>query len=111
MAPSDAKWPSPYGDPRSAEAIQPYTKPVAKEEDQDPDFRALASLGLGLAGLFTKVRHTQISLPHRLDCAAASSLPPATLPRSPPLALSSEPGRMVKLTRPAFLSLLRVCLL
>ena len=49
-----SKWPTAYGDPRSPEAIRPYKRPQIKEEDQDPDLRALASLGLGMAGLFTK---------------------------------------------------------
>merc|ERR1739848_359757 len=39
---SAGEWPRMFGDPRS------------KEEDQDPDFRALASLALGMAGLFMK---------------------------------------------------------
>ncbi|QDZ25072.1 hypothetical protein HOP50_15g76180 [Chloropicon primus] len=47
-------WPVIKGDPRNPEGIQAYKKVPVKEEDQDPDFRALASLGLGMAGLFTK---------------------------------------------------------
>lgn len=43
------------GDPRREDLVQPYKRVPVKEEDQDPDFRALASLGLGMAGLFTKV--------------------------------------------------------
>ncbi|WZN66630.1 hypothetical protein HKI87_16g81970 [Chloropicon roscoffensis] len=42
------------GDPRREDLVQPYKRVPVKEEDQDPDFRALASLGLGMAGLFTK---------------------------------------------------------
>ena len=49
------------GDPRREDLVQPYKRVPVKEEDQDPDFRALASLGLGMAGLFTKVTH---SSPH-----------------------------------------------
>ena len=50
-------WPSVYGggDPRRPDDIKPYKRPPVREEDQDPDLRSIASLGLGMAGLFTKV--------------------------------------------------------
>ena len=53
MASSSQAWPS-QGDPRSKESIKPYKRRAVREEDQDPDFRALASIALGMAGLFTK---------------------------------------------------------
>ena len=56
----EAKWPSKVGgDPRKAEAVVKYKRPPLREEDQDPDLRSIASLGLGLAGLFTKVSSTK----------------------------------------------------
>ena len=53
---SAGEWPRMFGDPRSKEAVKPYKRVPVKEEDQDPDFRALASLALGMAGLFMKGR-------------------------------------------------------
>jgi hypothetical protein len=51
----EAKWPSKVsGDPRKEEAVVKYKRPTLREEDQDPDLRSIASLGLGMAGLFTK---------------------------------------------------------
>jgi len=61
-------WPVIKGDPRNPEGIQAYKKVPVKEEDQDPDFRALASLGLGMAGLFTKVSTTTRVSKRRRTC-------------------------------------------
>merc|ERR1712113_138138 len=54
MGAETTHWPILYGDPRRPNEIHPYKKPAVKEEDIDPDFKALISLALGMAGLFTK---------------------------------------------------------
>ena len=69
------------GDPRREDLIQPYKRVPVKEEDQDPDFRALASLGLGMAGLFTKVTHRS---PHLTILYALACTPSRSRSFSPP---------------------------
>ena len=61
------KWPQSQGDPRRADLIKPYRRVPPKEEDQDPDLRAIASLALGMAGLFTKVSLVSAFAKNRSD--------------------------------------------
>ena len=60
MTQEDTKWPIPYGDPRRPNEIHPFKKAAVREEDLDPDLKALLSLALGMAGLFTKVKHNRL---------------------------------------------------
>jgi len=69
------------GDPRREDLVQPYKRVPVKEEDQDPDFRALASLGLGMAGPFTKVTHRS---PHLTILYALACTPSRSRSFSPP---------------------------